>query len=475
MAGRFKNFLMLQTLLFAVGSAQAADVSLKFSDIESLRLSIYNQNLALVSDERKAVLNQGSNSISFEGVSAQIKPETALLQADGLKVIEQNYEYDLLNYENILEQMVGKEVKTVMTNPDTGKNVFDKAIVLNSNGGNPLLQFSYGVESNFPGRIVFEKIPENLRAKPTLEVQVESRDGGNKNLMLSYLTNGLSWNANYVAEIIDDNNLDLQGWVTIVNNSGTDYSNAKVDLVAGNINLVQNNLSQPRSMMPLKAVSFAMNAADSVVSDGMSAQQVDEYYRYSLPFQTDIMDKQSKQVSLMEIEAVKFKQIFKLKSPMYVAFNSYNDAFERLHPSTVYQFENISENNLGLPLPAGTVRFYDKKSALFLGESNINSIADGEKFELSVGKSFDLFASGKIKNTKKISDKSFEADVEITFNNAKSSNAVIEFEQNFQGSVEIIKENFASIKDKAKTLTWKVEVPSKGEAVLNYTVRVVRN
>ena len=443
MAGRFKNFLMLQTLLFAVGSAQAADVSLKFSDIESLRLSIYNQNLALVSDERKAVLNQGSNSISFEGVSAQIKPETALLQADGLKVIEQNYEYDLLNYENILEKMVGKEVKTVMTNPDTGKNVFDKAIVLNNNDGNPLLQFSYGVESNFPGRIVFEKIPENLRAKP--------------------------------AEIIDDNNLDLQGWVTIVNNSGTDYSNAKVDLVAGNINLVQNNLSQPRSMVPLKAVSFAMNAADSVVSDGMSAQQVDEYYRYSLPFQTDIMDKQSKQVSLMEIEEVKFKQIFKLKSPMYVAFNSYNDAFERLHPSTVYQFENISENNLGLPLPAGTVRFYDKKSALFLGESNINSIADGEKFELSVGKSFDLFASGKIKNTKKISDKSFEADVEITFNNAKSSNAVIEFEQNFQGSVEIIKENFASIKDKAKTLTWKVEVPSKGEAVLNYTVRVVRN
>lgn len=475
MFNHYKKFMLMTGALLSVSNAHAGNINLDAEATKELRLSIYNQNLALVSDVRKAALDKGSNNIAFEAVSEQIKPETALLQGQGLRVVEQNYEYDLLNYDNILDQLVGKEVKTVITNPETGKNFFDKAVVVNSNNGMPLLKFSYGVESNFPGRIVFEKVPENLKVKPTLEVKVESAEKTDKDLTLNYLTNGLSWNANYVAEITGEDSLNWQGWVTINNNSGADYKQAKVDLVAGSVNQAVNNLMQARPMMAMKSASFVMDSAESAPAAGMRAESAAEYYRYTLPFKTDIMNKQSKQVSLMEIKNVKFQQIYKLTSPLYIAFNSYIDEFERVHPSTVYKFENIKKNNLGLPLPSGIVRFYDKDNTLFVGEGNISQIAEGEKFELAVGKSFDLYASGKIKEVKKLSDKSFEADIEVKFANAKNDKATVEFEQNLQGSIEVVKENLKSSKDKAKTLKWNVEVPAKGETVLTYTVRVVRN
>lgn len=475
MFNQSKKLLMMTGAMLSLSNAYAGNINLDANATKELRLSIYNQNLALVSDVRKADLDKGGNNIAFEAVSEQIKPETALLQGKGLRVIEQNYEYDLLNYENILDQLVGKEVKTVITNQETGKNFFDKAEVVNSNNGMPLLKFSYGVESNFPGRIVFEKVPENLKVKPTLEVKVESAEKGDKDLTLNYLTNGMSWNADYVAEITGEDSLNWQGWVTIVNNSGADYKNAKVDLVAGSINQAPQNLLRARPMMAMKSASFAMDTAESAPAMGMNAENAAEYYRYTLPFETDIMNKQSKQVSLMEIKNVKFRQIYKLSSPLYIAFNSYSDEFERVHPSTVYKFENIKGNNLGLPLPSGIVRFYDKDNTLFVGEGSINQIAEGEKFELAVGKSFDLYASGKITEVKKLSDKSFEAEVEVKFSNAKKNEATIEFEQNFQGSIEVVKESLKSSKDKAKTLKWDISVPAKGNAVLTYTVRVVRN
>ena len=152
-----------------------------------------------------------------------MKPETALLKAPGVKVLEQNYEYDLLTPVNILEESVGQKVTTVTTNPANGQNMFDKAEIISSNYGNPLLKFSYGIEANFPGRLVYENLPENLRVKPTLVVKLDNQNDGSKDLTLNFLTNGLSWQANYVAEITSDSQMDLQGWVTLNNQSGADY------------------------------------------------------------------------------------------------------------------------------------------------------------------------------------------------------------------------------------------------------------
>ena len=227
-------------LILAASETPASEGEVLVGDGQNTatRVSIYNNNLAFVKDTRNVSLTKGVNAIAFEGVASQMRPETALLLGDGIRVIEQNYDYDLLNADNLLKNSVGKTVKTALYNEQTGQTYFDSAKVLNSNYGSPVLQFSYGVETNFPGRIVYEKLPDNLRVKPTLVINLDSASGGVRPLELAYLTNGLSWKADYVADLKEDNKLTLNGWITLNNESGTDYKNAEVQLIAGNVNQV---------------------------------------------------------------------------------------------------------------------------------------------------------------------------------------------------------------------------------------------
>ncbi|MFR8207116.1 MAG: hypothetical protein ACLU99_13005 [Alphaproteobacteria bacterium] len=185
--------------------------------------------------------------------------------------------------------------------------------------------------------MVYENLPENLRVKPTLVVKLDNQNDGSKDLTLNYLTNGLSWQANYVAEITSDSQMDLQGWVTLNNQSGADYKDAEVQLIAGDVKQENGNVRpQPRNlMMAAKSVSF--DAAGAAESASLPAENLGEYYVYSLPFKTDIMDKQSKQVSLMDLKGVKFEQSYRLTSPLNVSSTYASGDFERLHPSTVLQ------------------------------------------------------------------------------------------------------------------------------------------
>ncbi len=226
---------------------------------KNLDITIYNENRALVNDTRAADLTKGKNAIAFADVSSQIMPESALLQGKDIELMEQNFNYDLLSESSLLEKAVGSTVTVEYINPATGAIKQNQAELLAVNGISPILKINGKIETQYPGRVIFNKVPDNLLAKPTLIMDVQSKSAQSQDLELSYLTRGLSWKADYVAELNDaENKMNLNGLVTLNNNSGVDYKNANLKLVAGDVNIVQNYV-QPRMM---KSMALMESAAD---------------------------------------------------------------------------------------------------------------------------------------------------------------------------------------------------------------------
>lgn len=480
MLNKSSTALVAFGIMLSAGSVKASNEILVDNDKNvNMAISIYNNNLGFVRDTRKVSLNTGDNAIAFEGVASQIKAETAMLSGAGINVIEQNYDYDLLTPNNILEQYVGKTVKTALFNEEKGETVFDKAKVLNSNYGSPILQFSYGVETSFPGRVVYEKVPENLRVKPTLVVNLKNDAAGDKDLELAYLTNGISWKADYIAEVESDNELSLNTWITLNNETGADYENASVQLISGSVNQTFSDAGMPRPMMMMAKASRGYGVAENMSADttGVELNNISDYYLYTLPVKTTIKDKQSKQVSLMNLDKVKFVKEYVMSSPLYIGLGARENEFTKLNPNVVFKLVNDKASNLGLPMPGGVVRFYEndaKKNLQFIGESKIEQSAIGEKIDLTIGKAFDIFAKGNIKTVRAISKDMNEADVEITFNNASDKDKKIVFEQNIANNWEILAENSPREKKNASTVKWTLDVPAGGKTILTYTVRVSR-
>lgn len=477
MKSKYVTLAAAAGLCLAPFQVPAQEINVSPDKNASMKVSIYNQNLALVKDTRQVELKDGTWSVAFEGVAQQMQPETALLQGEGVKVLEQNYEYDLLTPANIIEESIGQKVKTVRVNPSNGDLIMEQAEIVNNNYGKPLLKMKYGVVDDFPGWVAFDSLPANLRLKPTLVVKLENSQELKKDLTLNYLTGGLNWSANYVAELGKDDTLDLQGWVTLNNQSGADYKNAEVQLVAGSVQAGSTPVPMP--VLPRANLMMAKGMAAEATMDSASlpAQNLADYYLYTLPQKTDIMDKQSKQISLMNKPGVKYSKLYRLQSPLSLYWGNNDGEFERVRPSLVYKLVNNTESNLGDPLPAGMVRFYEKDSSgnlQFTGAAELNQLAKGETAELAVGEAFDLYAKGKVVNMQKLSDKMVESEVEITFHNAKNTEQTIEFEQSFPGSVEVVSESLESTKDKARRLKWEVSVPADGDTVLTFKVRVVR-
>lgn len=444
-----------------------------------MEISIYNNDLAFVRDTRNIDLLRGENKIAFVGVSSQIRPETAMLFGKGIEVIEQNYNYNLINSDNLLAASVGKSVKTALYNEQTGKTTYDTAVVLDAGYGRPVLKFSYGIETNFPGRIIYESIPGDLRDKPTLVVDLKNKSvAGARDVQLAYLTSGISWKADYVADMQADDTFNLTGWITLTNNSGVDYNNAAVQLVAGSVNQVS---SAVPAVMRVRA--YAGKAANSVMETAAmdaampASEAVADYYLYSLPEKTGIKDKQTKQVSLMAKDKVKYVKEYKLTSPLYLNYNSGENDFAKANPQVVYKLRNVKENGLGEALPQGTIRFYEKDSRgsqQFIGEARLPQLAAGEKTELNLGAAFDVYASGKISSARKISETTTEASVEITFNNAKKDAVEVKFTQNYNGNWKIVSESAKSEKKNAYASEWTIKIPAGGKEVLKYTVSLSR-
>lgn len=481
MSGLSAKLWVAVSLLSLSLPAQAAEKEILLENGQNvgMAVSIYNNNLALVRDTRKADLKAGANSVAFSGVAEKIKPETAMLAAENVEVLEQNYNYNLMNSTNIVDESVGQTVKTALYDEKTGTTQFDTAKIIDSSYGRPILQFSYGIEAHFPGRLIFEKLPENLRSKPTLVIDLKTPQAGNKDLKLAYLTQGISWKADYVADISSKDELNLNGWITLSNESGADYNNAQVQLVAGNVNMASDNGGMvPRPMM-FAAKGMARNADMAMESSAAMPTQeaLADYYIYTLPFRTDIKDQQSKQVNLLNKNKVKYTKEYRLASPLYIGVGSRDNEFNRQNPEVVFKIVNNQASNLGEPLPKGIIRFYekDKNGTLqFLGESSIEQLAVGDKADLRLGRSFDIQVKGKVMNVKNIAKNATEADVEVKFLNAKASAEKVVFEQNFGNDWEVVSESVKHEKKNAGTAAWTVDVPANGENVLNFKVRLTR-
>ena len=475
---RYGLLFLLCTAL--AGTAHAEPLLLK-NQGNSLSLSIYNQNLALIKDIRSAALQSGNNDVIFDGVASQIQAETAIIYGDGITVNEQNYSYNLMSYDNFIKQYLGKEVTTVRTNSTTGENIYETATLIGEAEGRPILRFNYGIDSNFPGRVVFNNIPAGMSNQPTLAAKLNAKQGGEKNLYLAYLTGGLSWKTDYVANISSDNTLDLTGWVTINNESGIDYKHAKIQLIAGDVNIVRPMMAHSRGMVMMAKAAF--NSMDEAVS--VEPESLNSYELYTLPNMTTIKDKQTKQIALIEKHGVVYKKEFNLDTPFY--FGDGGVEFEKRHPAISYVVKNTADSHLGISLPAGTVRFYenDKSGNLqFIGSDNINHTAKEDTLRLHLGDAFNISVSGKIN---KVKEKELERkpnhlcyniqvlktyEVEVTVNNAEDSDNTVILSQNFPEDYTIVKENIKSESKNANTRQWHVATDHNSKKSLNFTVEI---
>ncbi|RFC33873.1 MAG: hypothetical protein DID92_2727744749 [Candidatus Nitrotoga sp. SPKER] len=444
-------------------------------DQKEVAVTIYNDNLALIKDARRVKLARDFNKLAWREVSAQMRPETALLRnltnPNGFRLQEQNFDFDLLTPQKLLEKYLNKEVTVIQTNPATGTENRETATVLATNGGT-VLKFADRIETGVPGRLAFSGVPENLRDTPTLVVSLINPVVGEQNLELSYLTAGLSWRADYVAELNErDDRLDLNGWVTLTNQSGAAYPNAKLQLVAGDLNRVRQPQSIPRNMM-----AMASKMADA---EEMKEESLFEYHLYTLQRATTLMENQTKQVALMSASSVPINKEFLLTGANYYYSGQYGDIGQKLKVGVFVEFQNKGEG-LGIPLPKGIIRVYKKDAqgnAQFVGEDQINHTPKNESIRLKLGEAFDVTADKKQTDFQKLagmgrSSNIFESAYEIVLKNAKNEAVTVVVREPMPGDWTMISESQPHTKVTSGMAEWKVMVPAGGKTTLTYRVRV---
>ena len=464
----------------ALSSAAYGSVTEKpstLSDQQSVAVTIYNENLALVKDQRRVSFEAGRNRLALREVSGRMRPETALLRSlshpGSLRLLEQNFDFDLLTPAKLLEKYVGREVRIVRTHPTTGVESFETATVLAANGG-VVMRIGERIETGLPGRIVYDGVPANLRDRPTLVSELDAARGGAQAVELSYLTDGLAWKADYVAELNgSDTALDLNGWVTLTNTSGTSYPNAKLQLVAGDVNRV-------RDEMRLAAKSGAMREMAAAPVAQMAPESLFEYHLYTLQRPTTIADNQTKQVSLLSSQGVPVVKELVLQGSDYYYRSSVGGIGQKMKVGVFVQLENRESSRLGMPMPKGVVRVYKKDSggnAQFVGEDRIDHTPKNETVRLKLGEAFDVTADKKqtdFKRREPLNRASyvFESAYEIVLRNAKKEATTVVVREPVPGDWTVLEETQRHAKVAAGTAEWRVNVPAEGSTTLRYRVLV---
>ena len=441
--------------------------------IKNISLTIYNRDLALVRDVRQFKLPKGEIILAYSGISARIMPETALFKAKGVNILEQNFEYDLLTPDSLLRKYVGRQVEIIKKHPTTGEETTVPATVLSTNNG-VVLKVGNRIETGIPGRLAFPDVPENLRVKPTLCLLAKSSKSASREMELTYLTTGLGWQADYVAELNNaENSIDLRGWVTLKNNSGTTYSNARLQLVAGDVHRVTPE-GRPRAML-YKSASPA-----SVMDSAMKEESLLDFHLYTLGRTTTIKNKQSKQVSLLEAASVPCVKEYIVRGNNAMFTAKRGDEARKIKVGVFLTTENTRTNHLGIPMPAGTVRVYKKDSVgalQFVGEDRIDHTPENEDIRLKLGDAFDVTAWRKQTDFKKVSGFSgynytYEAAFEVVIKNALKKEITVQVRDTIPGDWNVKSESLPHKKLSAHAARWDVKVPAKGSATLTYRVLV---
>lgn len=456
--------------------AQAAEQRSTLADQREVAVTIYNDNLALVKDQRHLQLEAGSSNLAFRDVSARMRAETALLRSvshpGALRVLEQNFDFDLLSPQKLLEKYVGQTVSVVRTHPTTGAESVESAQVLAANGG-VVLKVGNRIEAGVPGRIVYGDVPANLRDRPTLVMALDNSQSQAQDVELSYLTSGLGWRADYVVELgPKDDVLDISGWVTLTNTSGATYRNARLQLVAGDVNRVQQEM--PAAPRALTMAAPAMAKA----SNDMAEEGLFEYHLYTLARPTTIAENQTKQVALLSGTGVPVRKELVLRGNEYYYQSQAGELGKKLKVGVFVEFDNKESSHLGLPLPKGVVRVYKKDksgNAQFIGEDRIDHTPKNEKVRLKLGEAFDVTADKRQTDFRQVSSDNrkgytYDSAYEIVLKNAKDEAVQVTVQEPIPGDWQITSSSQPHTKAAANLATWTVNVPAQGSTKLNYRV-----
>jgi len=466
-------FLVIGLFLFFLStlSCAAEAVTTTVDDQEAVEVTIYNSNIGLVKDLRNIKLPRGIQELRFMDVASQIIPTSVNIRSttspDNLSVLEQNYEYDLLSPRKLIDKYVGKTVKLVTKNPYTDKEETVTATILSNNEGVPVYRINNEITFGHPGRIIFQEIPDNFIAKPTLIWLLDNKAASRQKIETLYLTNGINWRADYVLTLDrKDAEGSLNGWVTIDNKSGAPYKNAKLKLVAGDIHRARDDARREKVM--------AAAAAQRAESEFREAAFF-EYHIYTLERKTTIKENQTKQVGLLSASKVPLKKEFIYRGASHYYRNRYGDAIRTDKVGVFLEIYNKKENNLGMPFPKGIVRVYKEdhdKSLQFVGEDSIDHTPRDEKIRIKMGNAFDIAATRKQTIWEKISKDTYEIGFEISLRNHKEEDVTIKVVEPLSWDWKILESSHAHTKVDAHTASFDVPVKKDGEAKLTYRARI---
>jgi len=454
-------------------AAEPAQVTSTLTDQRRVAVTVYNGGFGVVRDERSALLPCGQVLLRCMDVAAQVRPETVQIEpvsaGTQLAVLEQNYEYDLLSPEKVLEKYVGQTVTLIERNPYKDSSHAVQARLLSYNNAQPIYEIDGKIVLHKPhAETILPALPENLVARPTLTWLLENTYTQRQTIAASYMTGGMSWEADYVAVLSSDERaMHLNGWVTINNNSGATFKNAQLKLVAGDVQRVSAE-EMPMQMM-------VMGEAMAGRKQAFQEEGMFEYHLYTLQRPTTLKQNQQKQVALLEAAHVRVSKLFRCIGESYWYRTQQGDTMRNLKVGVYVCFTNSADNALGMPLPKGVMRMYKADTSgnnQFLGEDRIGHTPKDEAIELKLGDAFDVVADRRQTEYRVLGDNVREMAWQITLRNHKEDDIVVDVFEPLGGDWEMLKNSHPFVKKDAFTAAFSVPVKKDSSAVCEYRVRV---
>jgi hypothetical protein len=445
-------------------------------DQVELAVTVYNSDIALVRDVRNLQIGRGTSDLHFMDIAATVNPATvhfrSLTEPSRVSVLEQNYEYDLLEPDKLLRKYVGRDVTLVRLRRDQNTTTEEevKAHLLSFNNA-PVWRIGGEIVTGMNAdHIRFPELPGNLYSRPTLIWTLENSGGARHRVEASYLAGKLSWNADYVLTVArDDKAADIDGWVTVVNGSGTSFRNAKLQLVAGDLNRVRQQLN--KSLLESRR-EMAMDAA----APAMAQEAFSDYHLYTLGRKTTVNNSETKQVSMLGATGFGVQKRYVVEGQAFYYHNAQHPGAPIKDVVQVfYQFKNEEKAGLGMPMPAGNIRVYqaDSKGGVqFVGEDHIGHTPKDETLNLKIGNAFDVVCERKQTDFQKISSGVYEVEYEITVRNHKTIPISVEVNEPIGGTWRMLRSSHRWEKTSAWAAQFAVPVDADKAATLKYRVRV---
>jgi hypothetical protein len=468
---RWLPILLAVTMLGSTAAAAEPAPIVGRDTRTDLALTVYNQDLALVKDVREIPLRAGEQTIRFEDVAAKIEPRTVAARSlddpAKLAVVEQSYVFDLISPEKLMEKYLGKEVDVVQADEQL-RTQTTRATLLSMNGG-PVYRVDDKIAIGLPGRVVLPHLPEELYARPTLLWTLANSGPTRQKVEVSYLTQGLSWAADYVAQVnADDTKADIVGWVTLTNQSGARYDDAVLKLVAGQV-----HRQEVERRYAERLVGRAMAAAPPEFAE----EAFFEYHLYSLDRRATVADNETKQMRLLAASAVPIRKQFLIVGQPALFRTRQGDVGHPVPVGVFLELRNDKASHLGMPLPAGTVRLYKQDASgaeQFVGEDAIKHTPKDEVVRLKAGNAFDVVATRVQTDYREIDVKPYRVEVAfaITIRNHKKTAVAVDLREPVGGEWKVVESSLPADKIDAGTIGFHAQVPADGETVVSYRVRV---